>query len=471
MFKTLKSHFDTTLESLKLIKQSEASKTRYDNTAFLPAALDILETPPNPLGRGVVWVIVSFLMIALIWSIVGSVDIVAIGEGKIIPRGQVKVIQSADLGVVRELHVKEGQAVKAGDALIVLDPTVSGAEVQQAQQALLTAQLELAQSRALADFVAGRPAHYEAPVGADLTASAVQSAYLQQRIDEQRSTLSGLNEARVQRASESRMNIEEGRKLSQQLPLLEERLRDLQSLHEQGLAPKTVVNEAHERAIGMRQDILIRREEGHKAQAAALAANQAYISQRSKFASDALKALTEAEANYRLREEELKKTREKARLTVLRAPVDGYAQQLQLHTVGGVVKAADPLLVIVPKGAELLVEASFPNREVGFLRAGQLVEVKLEAFPFTRYGTLTGRLEQISRDAINDEKRGLLYTAIVAVDAPAQQQSGGKSHQIQPSMIQPGMAASVEIKTGRRSIISYLLSPLSRRVSEAGRER
>ncbi len=186
---------------------------------------------------------------------------------------------------------------------------------------------------------------------------------------------------------------------------------------------------------------------------------------QSGFSATTLDALNEANANYRLRAEEVKKAEDKASLTTLVSPIDGVVAQLKVHTIGAVVKPADPLLLIVPKNSELMVEAMVLTRDAGFIREGQSVEVKLEAFPFTRYGIVKGQVERISRDSVQDEKLGLVYPAQVKLSQTEIRVDG------RMTKLEPGLAATAEIKTGQRRIIEYLLSPLAKRVSEAGRER
>ncbi len=491
MFETLRHHLKVAAESLKSIRADERAKVAGENNDFLPAALEVLETPPNPLGRWILWIILAFLSLALVWSIFGSVDIVATGEGRLIPRGQVKVIQAADAGVVRTLHVVDGQAVRAGQALVDLDPTTTAAEVEQARQALMSAEIDVARARVLADYAAGRTRPFVAPAGADPIIVAVQQNYLRERMDEQAFTIAGLENDRRQREHEAAMIRQEIIKLNQQIPIFSKQLESLKKLEQKGYAASMKVDEMREKVIGMQQDQQIRAAEAQKADAAALSAATAISTQRSKFANEALDALTEAEATLRLRAEELTKAEDKQHQTQLAAPVDGTVQQLAIHTVGGVVKPADALMVIVPKGAELVVEAQIPNRDIGFIRHGQTVELKFEAFPFTRYGTAEGVLEQINPDATQDEKKGLLYTAIVQISNPTgssvrgpvgekgstlggsnkDRKADARVGRLDVSRLRPGMAATVEVKTGRRSIISYLLSPLARRADEAGRER
>ncbi|HWA23950.1 MAG TPA: HlyD family type I secretion periplasmic adaptor subunit [Caulobacterales bacterium] len=178
-----------------------------------------------------------------------------------------------------------------------------------------------------------------------------------------------------------------------------------------------------------------------------------------------LTALNEADANFRLRQEELKKAEEKASLTTLVAPIDGVVAQLKVHTLGAVVKPADPLLIVVPRDSDLVVEAMVLNRDVGFVHEGQAVEVKLEAFPFTRYGIVKGKVDRLSRDSVQDEKLGLVYPAEVKLSRTTISVDGVATK------LSPGLSATAEIKTGSRRIIEYLLSPLARRAREAGRER
>lgn len=465
MLATLQRHADAVRESLKLDREQAARRTEREETAFLPAALEILETPPSPVGRAVLWIIVGFLMLALIWSVVGHIDMVAAAQGKIIPRGRVKVIQPADYGVVRAIRVTEGQAVHKGDPLVELDPTVTGAEVEQARQALLSARIDSARAQALVNYALGKSPAFIAPPGADATTVQMQAALVRAKIREHETAAAALRQEKSQHLGDHDMVEAEIEKLRQQLPLAEEQLRGMQALMAKGYAARMKVSELQQQVIGMRQDLAIRQKEISKAGAAQASVDQQLAKLDSEFAREALDALTEAEATRKLREEELKKASEKAALTILTAPDDGVVQQLQVHTLGGVVKPADPLMVVVPKGEELIVEAMVLNRDAGFVHAGQPVEVKLEAYPFTRYGVVEGRLEQVSRDAIDNEKLGPVYPVRVKLAHPWIS-IGGKR-----TALEPGLTATAEIKTGDRRIIEYLLSPLVRRVKEAGRER
>jgi hemolysin D len=166
-----------------------------------------------------------------------------------------------------------------------------------------------------------------------------------------------------------------------------------------------------------------------------------------------------------LRREELVKSTRRSSLQRLLSPVDGTISQLAVHTVGGMVEATKPIMVVVPSGDRLIVEAKVLNKDMGFVSVGQAVAVKLEAFPFTRFGTVPGVITSIGSDAVEDEKLGLVYTVRVKLERSTMARGDTTV------ALAPGMAATADIKTGRRSILSYLVSPIDEARLSAGRER
>jgi len=400
-----------------------------------------------------------------VWASLGHIDIVATAQGRIIPRGRVKIIQAADTGVVRDIRVVDGAFVKAGQPLIVLDPTFTEAEAEQARASSFVAQVDRARAQALVDAASGKQAVFSAPDGTPEEVAAIQHNLVAARVAEHRTAVSALREERAQREADFAMVTAEVAKIEEQLPLAEDQLTSLEKLQREGIVPRLKVMEVKERVVGLRQDLVIRREEMTKTRAALAGVRNQIGKAESEFRAQALDALSEAEANYRLRTEEVRKAEDKASLTVLTSPIDGVVAQLAVHTIGGVVKPADTLLVIVPRDEELIVEAMVLNKDIGFVREGQPAEIKLEAFPFTRYGVINGTVERISQDSVENKELGLVFPCLVKL-AAAHIDVGSKQ-----VALEPGFAASAEIKTGQRRIIEFLLSPLSRRVQEAGRER
>lgn len=466
-------HFDAVREAYSASRKEAVTARAQDNSDFLPAVLEVLETPPNPLGRWILWLVMGFLGIALLWACLGHIDVVASAQGRIVPEGSIKTVQAPDQGVVLAIHVRDGQSVREGEALIVLDSTVSEAELDQARTALMVANVDRARAQALLALMdqSGQAAPgaanqaFEPPEGMDEAQILAQRTAIEARISEYQAERAVLAQERRQRASDRAMVAADVSRLEQQLPLAEQQLASFRSLEERGFAPRLRVAEVEERAIGMRHDLIIRREELGRARAAEQVAVERLRGAETAFRREALDAFNEADAIARQRHEELTIAMDRNRRMVLRAPTGGVVQQLQVHTIGAVVRPADPLLVVVPHGATLQVEVMVLNRDVGFVREGQQVRVKLEAFPFTRYGVVEGRLAFLSRDAIQDEQLGLVFPARVELSA-FEIAAGDRV-----TDLSSGMAVTAEIKTGRRRIIEFLLSPLARRVAEAGRER
>ncbi len=374
-------------------------------------------------------------------------------------------MQVADGGVVRAIHVVDGQEVKQGQALIELDATAARAEAEQARQSLSAAEADRSRAEALVGAADGKKTPYVPPVTAEEQTPGLQQSLVQARVSEHEEGLAALVQERAQRRADLAMVDAEIEKITQQLPLMEAQLSGYKALEAKGFAPRMKVADVEQQVIGTRQDLTIRKAE-HNKQAAALSGVERQIGKlNSEFRATSLTSLNEADANFRLRQEEMKKAEEKASLTTLVAPIDGVVAQLKVHTLGAVVKPADPLLIIVPRDSDLVVEAMVLNRDVGFVHEGQAVEVKLEAFPFTRYGIVKGKVQRLSRDSVQDEKLGLVYPVEVKLSQKTISVDG------KATKLSPGLSATAEIKTGSRRIIEYLLSPLARRASEAGRER
>jgi hemolysin D len=461
----LTKHLGVLSKSLELEREREKTARPFEHTDFLPGALEILETPPNPLGRAILWTLLAFLMAALVWAALGQIDVVAAAQGKVIPRGRVRIVQAADLGVVTAIHVVDGAAVSAGQPLVVLDPTAADADAAQARQSLSVAEIDRARALALVDAANGGTGAFAVPDGTVESSAVTQRALVAARVGEHRTAVAVRRQERQQRQSEMAMVAAEIKKLEEQLPLAEEQLAAFQSLDGDGLVPRQKVAEVKERVVGLRQDLVIRREELGKTEAALAGVGSEITKLENEFRAQSLDALTEAEANYLLRAEEVKKAEDRVSLTVLTSPIDGTVTQLAVHTLGAVVRPADALLAIVPREEELLVEAMVLNKDIGFVQEGQRAEVKLEAFPFTRYGVVEGTVETVSRDSIEHEQLGLVFPALVKL---SQSYVSIGAERVD---LAAGFAATAEIKTGRRRIIEFLLSPLSRRLQEAGRER
>lgn len=436
---------------------------------FLPAVLEIQETPPSPLGRAIAWTLIAFFTIAVIWACVGKVDIVAVAQGKIIPGDRIKVIQPLEIGTVRTIHVQEGQAVTKGDLLVELDATSSGADRQRLSEQLMTAKIEAARWRALSALEfrdENRPSpSFAAPPQANPAQMAVQQRLLQNQIAEYTARLSEIHNTIEQHRAEQAGAKETVAKLEATLPLVAKRADALKNLADKKLASEHSYLELEQQRIEQQQDLAVQRNRLKETASAIAGAEQQRLALQAEVKRTALTELAKAEEATTALTQELVKAEQRTTLQHLTAPVSGVVQQLAVHTVGGVVTPAQQLMVVVPKEHALEIEALVKNQDIGFVRDGQIAEVKVETFPFTKYGTIDAQLLHVSNDAIADEKLGLVYSARVLMKKSVMDVEGKRVN------LTPGMAVTVEVKTGKRRLIEYFLSPLLQYAKESVRER
>ncbi len=434
--------------------------------AFLPAALEIQERPPSPVGRAIIWTIIALFSTAVVWAFFGQLDIVAVAQGKVIPEGRSKVVQPLETSIVRGIYVENGQRVSKGDLLVELDSTDAGASVEQLRYELESTKDQIVRSRVLLDAIASGtldPQQLEGQVDAE-------SLHLQQQLlmssyDELKA-IRAENLFAIERATSSLAAAhEQVVKLEATLPIISERLEALELLESRNLVARTQYLELKQQHIEAGQDLMTQR--ASKASAAAQIAElkERQVALESTQKGEILQALKDLEVRQQLLERDLVKAEQASSSRRLTASVDGVVQQLNVFTVGGVVTPAEHLMVIVPNDQDLIVEAMVLNKDIGFVKENQKASVKIDAFPYTRYGFIDGLITTLSDDAVPIEDLGLAYTASISLAASAIRVDG------RDVKLSPGMAVTVEVKTGKRRVIEYLLSPLLRYKSESARER
>ena len=477
-FPTLSHHWRVLRISWRMQDEADSTRKPISDHEFLPAALEIMEKPPSPGLRMLLLLLCGLFTIAILWSAIGKVDVVAVASGKVIPSANVKIIQPIEIGSVRAIHVRNGQHVTKGQLLVELDPTLTGADEAQAGQQLLSSNAVRGRNDALLAYLAGKPARFVPPSGTPTDIANTQARFVHAAIAEYEAQRASLVQQRAEQAAELASSEAEIVKLKMTLPLVERQLQARKDLAEKGYFSKLKMLEYEQLRLEHIQNIEIQQAAAAKARAAIGALDAEIAKLREGFAKGAVTELSEATDKSALAAEELRKSHRRRQFQQLRAPVSGTVQQLALATIGGVVQPAQPLMVIVPDGSDIEVEAMILNKDIGFVREGQKVRVKLEAYPFTDYGLIEGAVETISRDAIEqnqqtalrDEKNrpvqpGLVYAARIRLHQRTIKVAGKD----QP--IGPGLAVQAEIKTGERRIIQYLLSPIAQSLDEAGRER
>ena len=421
------------------------------------------------------------MAIAVGWACVGEVDIIATAQGRIIPTGKSKAIQPFETGVVRAIAVADGSLVRKGDVLIELDPTSDHSDETRLAFGLAQDRLDLARLRALLEHAAFAP-----PADADARMSLMAGRQMDEQAAEHAAKLDGLDRQIAQKQAEGREVKASIDKVEMSLPLLTEQ-RDIRiSLLQNQYGSRLTYLQIQQQLVEAQHELEGDKQKLEQGVQALAALDRQKAEATAEYRKGLLTDLAKAELSASEHDEEMKKAVLKRGLRTLRAPVDGTVQQLAVHTLGGVVTPAQQLMVVVPKGTGLEIEATLPNKDVGFVHRGQEVEVKVEAFTFTRYGLLHGEVTSLSQDVVapqdaqqhdgrkdteaqNDEQARQVgqptYVALVSLGATTIRTEDGVSQ------LEPGMAVTAEIKTGRRTVISYLLSPLLRLRQEGLRER
>jgi hemolysin D len=372
--------------------------------AFLPAALEIVETPPSPTGRAIGATVIALFFAALVWAFIGSVDIVATAPGKIIPSGRTKVIQPFETGVVRAIHVRDGQTVKTGDVLIELDPTMNAAELGHLKSDLIAAELDVARLRAALAGDANPLEDFRPPEGASPALIEMTRLFLISQTAEQQAKLAAIDRQLAQKEAERATVAATIGKLEATIPLLGERVDVRKQLYDKALGSKLTYLTEYQDYVGQQQELLVQKSRYHEAEAAVAALTETRAQTAAEYRRTRFEELTKAEQKAAGLAQDVIKAERRTTLQVLTAPVDGVIQQLAVHTNGGVVTPAQALLVVVPLDSHLEIEAMVSNHDIGFVHVGQQVEIKVDTFSFTRYGLLHGEVLNVSQDAITREK-------------------------------------------------------------------
>lgn len=437
-----------------------------DEVAFLPAHLELVETPVSPTARWTMRIVIALFCVALLWSVFGQLDIVAVAQGKTVAGSRTKLIQPSETAVVKRILVQDGQRVRKGDLLVELDATQAAADYAKAGEAWTAARLaELRFAALVAALQEGSP-----PSLASDAALAPESLAASQRLavsqfDAYQAKRRNLQAAIEQRQAELASARSLIGPLKESARIATDRAQDYGRLVKEQYVGRHEYLQREQERIEAERDLTAQRNQVPQFSAALEAARDELASLDADMRQQTLDGLRQAQAEAAQYAPEVTSTRHRDSLMQLRSPVDGTVQQLAIHTVGGVVTPAQPLLAVVPGGDALEVEATVLNRDIGFVRTGQRATVKIESFPYTRYGYLEGEVLNVSHDAAQDEKLGLVFPARVRLRKATLEIDGALVS------LTPGMSLSVEIKTGKRRVIDYLLSPLQQHGDEAFRER
>lgn len=423
---------------------------------FLPAALALQANPVSPAGRWVARILMALILVAFLWSVFGKMDIIVNGQGKIIASGHTKTIASLETARVISLPVEEGQHVKAGDLLIELDARGVDSEYNKAEGDRQLALLQMERSKAL---LLGIEIN-KAPVLDSI--EGVSDAHYQNEVKHLADQWRAYLTKRAHLASQVK-------RYGDALPLAARRAKDYAELAKDHDVSEHAYLEKEQARIDLQGQLDDAKTQllAYSAETRKTVQEELYQATRtwSGATQDAKKALAHSE-----------------QLRIV-APVDGTIQQLAVHTIGGIVPAAQPIMLLVPDQNTVELEAYIENKDIGFLKEGDVAQVKIDAYEYSKYGTIPARVSHVSRDAIDFSGNG---TGPLAGKDPQSNQGGSKGllYAVKVSLknsvivvdgkempLSPGMSGNVEIKTGERRIIEYILSPLITHSRESLHER
>ena len=441
---------------------------------FSPPLLRLTDSPPNPMGRKVLWTLLILLAALLLWALIGQLDIVAIAEGKLIPQSYLKIVQPAESGIVKEILVHEGDTVRAGQVLMRMDTLITEADAKAIQADYQRKRSTLARIDAELN---NQPYVAEAAVPPELAREMAAQyranrAALEAALAEETSRL-------VRYKHDLASSEQVKTKLTETLPHYQAQDKAFDKLAKEGFAGSLMAGDKHRERVEKEQEL---KNQGHL-----IESNRAYITQSEK-------RLAQIDSDYRRQlhternevhgqaeklAQEVEKQAHRQSLMELKATQDSVVKDLATHSTGAVVQPGTVLLTLVPKEEKLRAEVWVSNEDIGFVRKGQPVKLKFAAFTFQKYGMVEGTVEHVSADSADsntnnsptsgekapNRNQPLLYKALVSLESMHLEMNGQRHD------LSAGMQTNAEILLGTRSVMEYLLSPVRKAWHEAGRER
>lgn len=411
--------------------------------------------------RTVIWAAVVLLAVALSWAALADIDEVARGEGKVIPSKQVQVIQSLDGGIVSEIHTQVGEMVSAGEILLKVDPTRFVSNLRENHAQYLVLQTKSARLQAVAEgkpFVPPPEAEKEIPE----VVAQEQILYASKRA-ELDAQLGGARQQLTQRMQELTETLARREQATRGLELTQQELDITRPLAKSGAVSDVDILRLERDVNRFRGERDMSAAQVPRMQAAIAESQRKAQEIELNFRNQARSELSEANVRLQQLSEGSVALADRVKLAEIRSPVKGTVKQLMANTVGGVVQPGKDLIEIVPADDTLLLEAKVSPRDIAFLRPRQKALVRFTAYDFAVYGGLEGVVENISADTIVDEKGNAFYLIRVRTTQSA------LSEKTMP--IIPGMVAEVDVLTGKKSVLGYLLKPVLRAKERALRER
>lgn len=411
-------------------KVAEMFKESDDSHEFLPIIAEIEEEPMNPLGRTMFWILVALIACTILWLFIGRADVVVSARGKVIPDGETKILQPLETGVIKKILIKEGDFVKKGQTLIEIDPSTTEPELVSMKANLNYINLERKRLRAVSNGKSYGVADSEtAQTQKELYQSALSD--LNNQIQAKRAEIKSVDEEIANYRKQLSINFDKEKRMSNVSDIIAK--NDLEKVHAENIEYRSKIAELNHRKSGLMKELAYIRSN--------------FKTQNFNELADRDKRATELDANIK----EIEFRNEQQNIV---SPVDGYVNTLLVHTTGGVVTPAQKLVSVVPLNAPLVVKAQVMNKDIGFIRAGLPVLMKIDTFDFQKYGMIKGVVKKVSKDSVEDQRLGPIYDVFITPQNHTLMVEGRETP------ISTGMSLTAEIKVNKRRIIEFFIYPM-----------
>jgi len=442
-----------------------------DHHDFRPILAEIEERPPNPLGTYFLWTIIALMIAVLLGLYLVKVDVVVTARGKIIPFGDVKVLQPLETGIITGIHVKEGDFVKEGEILMEIDPSVDTADLEGKSRNLQFSRLAMARVDAV---LSGRPFN---PSGKDYPREAVlmqRSQYRAQR-DEYLSGVREKENALREARSELSTYKNEIVRLGDLLAMTQEDEKCFQALVEAGALAENRWREKKKERMNLEREREVKEGQAAQTEAKVARIEEEMNTFRNGFREKLLSEYSDSLKGKNMLEAEVSSLQFRKAKKFITAPVNGYVYLLPVKTLGGVVTTAQPVLGIVPEGTPLIADAMVFNKDIGFVKQGQDCVIKVDTFDFQKYGTIPGKIRTISPFSVDEQEKSRQPAGL---DPEREQQPGGyplhvsmlseelKTKNGMVYRVKPGMTVTAEINVGKRRVLEFFLFPVIKYLDE-----
>lgn len=466
MMEQLKRYWEIAKLALLQEKAAADSKLKHMNEhekEFLPAVLEVTETPPSHAARLLTYLIMLMFTVLILWSVLGKIDIIATATGKLMPASNVKTIQTLVDSEIEEIYVQEGQYVKEGQDLIKFNQTEVQANIRRIKNEMKALEIAVARLQALLTDNPQENFAYDETIDEYLIK--MHSGLLKSQMTEKAAKIEVLNGQIAKAEKEKDTIAADLKRIEKLLPSVKERIEKKKILADKKLIARLTFLEQEEELTNLQEQRNVQVKKMAETEANIEFLKKELRQYLAEFDKSIMQELTDNREKLASYQQELIKYEEALKRTVVKAPLSGYVQQLVYHTKGGVVETAKPIMNLVPEDYKLEADVMILNKDIGFVRPEQDVEIKIDSFPFTKYGTIKGKVRNISGDAVQDEKLGLVFPSRLTLLDNKIKADG------QVVQLKPGMSVTAEIKTGKRRVIEYLLSPVMKYLNESMRER